>query len=501
MKRIIITFIVFLSIVNTQAAVRALLTYTTYNSPTEGPYMESYLSINGKSVEYKKLANGKYQAHLELLFTFERNDSIISFQKISLNSPEINSLSSDSTLDFISVERFYIPTGTFNFSISIQDLNSKSDPIISKEQIVINYPKTNASLSGIQLVSNIEKSDKQSTMTKHGYNIYPYFSNFYPDYINQLTCYFETYNTLAILGDNHTYIMQYYLEDANTRQKMGAFIKQKRMKTSEIDVNFGNFNIAKLPSGNYNLVVEIMDTNQKVLAYNSVFLQRSNPKLVINYSYSQVDINNTFVEKISNFDTLRVYLDYLYPIVDDQERVARNSIFMDQKQNYDSILISAECKKQKVFVMQQFFYDFWKKRNSLDPQKEWNSYLENVIYVNNRFSTTNEKGYLSDRGRVYLKYGAPNSVNAESMGADSYPYEIWHYYLIKGQGNRKFIFYNRDRSSNSYDLLHSDVFGEINEPEWELILRNRREGINNHDNKTSTPNWGDRSRDYWNNPR
>jgi GWxTD domain-containing protein len=500
MKRLIITLGLLLTILSTQASIRAFLSYTTYYSPSEGPYMETYLSVNGRSANYKKLANGKYQANLEIVFTFERNDSIISFQKIALNSPEINSLSDDSTIDFINVERFFIPSGTFNFNISIQDLNSKDAPIKSNEQITISYPKTKVSLSGIQLVSNVEKSEKPNSMTKNGYDVYPYFNNFYPDFIHQITCYFETYNTKAILGENNAYIIRYYLEDANTRQKLGTFIKQKRMKTSEVDISFGNFNIAKLPSGNYNLVAEILDTTEKVLAFNSVFLQRSNPKLVINNTYSQLDIANTFVEKIANFDTLRTYINYLYPILDDQERVSSNSILMDQKQNADSIFISAEYRKQKTFIMQQFFLDFWKKRNSIEPEKEWEKYLEQVTYVNNRFSSLNQKGYISDRGRVYLKYGAPNSVSAESMGADSYPYEIWHYYLIKGQGNRKFVFYNIDRVSNSYELLHSDVFGEINEPEWEKILRNRRQS-SDHDTKTAEPGWGDHSRDYWNNPR
>ncbi len=502
MKRIIITLsIILFSIVTTQASVRAFLTYTTYYSPTEGAYMETYMSVNGKSVKYKKSENGKYKATLELLFTFERNDSIISFQKIELNSPEISDTTKELTTDFVSVERFVIPSGTFNFNISIQDINAKEPPIESTEQITINYPKSKISLSGIQLVSNIEKSEKQGTMTKHGYDIFPYYSNFYPDYINQITCYFETYNTKTLLGENKTYIVRYYLEDANTHQKMGAFVKQKRMKTSEVDINFGNFNIVKLPSGNYNLVTEVLDTNEHVLAFNSVFLQRSNPKLIIDNSFSKLDISNTFVERITNFDTLRLYLDYLYPILDDQERIARSSIFMDQKQNYDSILISLDYKKQKIFVMQQFFFDFWNKRNSLKPEKEWNKYLEKVNTINQKYGSLNQKGYLSDRGRVFLKYGAPNSISAETMGADSYPYEIWHYYQIKGQGNRKFIFYNVDRVSNSYELLHSDVFGEINEPEWEKILRNRRESPGGHDSKTADPAWGDHSRDYWNNPR
>jgi GWxTD domain-containing protein len=464
--------------------------------------METYLSINGKSVKYKKLENGKFQAKIEVLFFFDRNDSIKSYQKIELKSPEIIDTTEQYLVDFIDVQRFVAPSGFLNFNISIRDMNTTEPAITSKEKISINYTPTAVSLSGIQIIDKVIKSESPVSLTKHGYDIYPYLSDFYPNYINQISFYYEVYFTKNMMGENSNYISKYYIEDANSHQKLGQFIKQKTVKCSEIDVTFGNFDIKKLPSGNYNLVIEILDTNQKIMGFNSFFFQRSNPNLAIEYSaYTSIDVSNTFVESINNFDTLRLYLDYLYPILDDNETVARNSILMDQVQNRDSIMISKEFMKRHTLLMQQFFLDFWKKRNEQNPNKAWNDYLTEVMSVNQMYSSLNIKGYLSDRGRVYLKYGKPNSINAESMGADSYPYEIWQYYQIKSQGNRKFVFYNVDRVSNNYELLHSDANGEIHESEWEKILRNRRQNQSDHDTKISTPVWGDHSRDFWNNPR
>jgi GWxTD domain-containing protein len=502
MKRIILLLIICFSLVSANAKIRAYLSYATFYTPSEGPYMETYLSINGKSVKYQKLENGKFQATIEVIFYFEKNDSIKSVQKIELKSPEIIDTTQQYLVDFIDVQRFETPSGFMNFNISIRDINSAEPAIISKEKISINYTPTTVSLSGIQIIDKVIKNEKPISLTKHGYDIYPYLSDFYPNYINYISFYYEVYFTKNVLGENSNYISKYYIEDANSHQKLGQFIKQKTVKSSEIDITFGNFDIKKLPSGNYNLVVEILDSNQKVIAFNSFFFQRSNPNLTIEYSsFSSIDVTNTFVENINNFDTLRLYLDYLYPILDDNETVGRNSILMDQRQNRDSIMISKEIMKKHTLIMQQFFLDFWKKRNDQNPKKAWEDYLSEVMTVNQIYSSLNIKGYLSERGRVYLKYGKPNSINSESMGADSYPYEIWHYYQIKAQGNRKFVFYNVDRVSNNYELLHSDVTGEIHESEWEKILRNRRQNQSDHDTKTSTPVWGDHSRDFWNNPR
>lgn len=502
LKRLILLSAMCLAFLTSNAKIRAYLSYATFNTPAEGAYMETYLSVNGSSVKYQKLENGKFQAKIEIIFTFERNDSIKSFQKILLNSPEIADTTRQNIADFIDVQRFAVPVGIYNFNISLRDLNANESEISSTEKIVIQYPNDKVGISGIQVIEKVVESTKASSLTKLGYDLYPYFSNFYPDYIKNISFYYEVYNTKNVVGDGSNYITKYYIEDATSHQKAGQYSKQKNLKSSLVDVNFGNFNIATLPSGNYNLVVEVLDTNNQILAFNALFFQRSNPSAAIDKNaFTSIDITNTFVTKITNFDTLRQYIDYLYPIFDDNEKVAKNSIFMDQKQNMDSIIISKEYKNKQLILLQQYFLDFWVKRNAQDPEKEWDKYKEQVDKVNKLYASLRQKGYLSDRGRVYLQYGAPNSVSAETMGADSYPYEIWHYYQIKSQGNRKFIFYNIDRVSNSYELLHSDVFGEMNEPEWEKVLRNRRQNQSDHDTKISTPVWGDRSRDYWNNPR
>ncbi len=76
---------------------------------------------------------------------------------------------------------------------------------------------------------------------------------------------------------------------------------------------------------------------------------------------------------------------------------------------------------------------------------------------------------------MYLEYGTPNEIvdrafeaskglNDEGWG--SVPYQIWHYYKLNNQANKKFVFYNPNIASNDYELIHSDALGEINDPNW-----------------------------------
>jgi len=64
----------------------------------------------------------------------------------------------------------------------------------------------------------------------------------------------------------------------------------------------------------------------------------------------------------------------------------------------------------------------------------------------------------------------------------------------------KFIFYCEDIVSNDFRLLHSDLRGEIQNRQWELILKSRNNTYKG-DQDSMNPNFGEWARDLYNNPR
>jgi GWxTD domain-containing protein len=152
-------------------------------------------------------------------------------------------------------------------------------------------------------------------------------------------------------------------------------------------------------------------------------------------------------------------------------------------------------------MMQRYFYHFWYTRNNLEPEKEWMEYFAEVVKVNQNYGTSIQKGYATDRGRVYLKYGPPNSIQKSEHEPNAYPYEIWHYYAIRNNREGKFIFYCTDLVSNNYELLHSDVIGEIQNINWQLELHKRNQISNDPYQENIQDHWGNKSKDYFNLPR
>jgi len=331
----------------------------------------------------------------------------------------------------------------------------------------------------------------------------PYVYNFFPKNINHLRFYAEIYNTEKILGAGEMYLLKYYIENYENLQPLSKFGRFSRETSKPVNVLFADFEISQLPSGNYYLVVEARDRENKLLAYNKLFFQRSNPEVVPDFAdISNITVEKSFVAGITNTDTLLEYIHCLAPISTDMEM--------------QFVKYQIDNPKADLDIMQRFFLSFWLDRDNLQPEYAWNHYLETVKFVDKQFGypgKKGKKGYETDMGRVYLKYGPPNTITdrpfdasvsgltlndggSPDAGAGAVPYQIWHYYTLDNQRNRKFVFANPDLASYDYVLIHSNVPGEISNANWQYELSRVKVGNHMPDNDK----YSGQSGEYYNNP-
>ncbi len=198
-----------------------------------------------------------------------------------------------------------------------------------------------------------------------------------------------------------------------------------------------------------------------------------------------VDVTRSFVEKFKNNDTINEYIRCLRPIA---SPVQIN-------------FIETNVKQKDITIKQKFLYSFWVQRDPLNPEAAFKEYMKRVEYVNEFYDAVNLKGYQTDRGRVYLKYGKPDQMTRFDHEPSNYPYEIWQFYKLDKRNNRKFIFYNPDLASNKYTLLHSDAIGEIKDERWQAKLSKRSNTNNNFDNNGGNNSTGNRAGEFFDDPR
>lgn len=462
---------------------QAHLSYATFYSPERGPYVETYMSINPNTIHYQQTENGQYQGAVEITMMFKQGDNISAFDKYVLNSPLLND-TTDIKEQFLDLKRFSLPKGKYSFNLIISDKNSNKEPYIVSETVSLNYDNQNIQFSDIQMVDNYSKSEKQNILTKSGYDLVPYPSNFYPENKEDFIFYSELYNTEKVLGKDSRFLLKYFLESAHTHQPLEDYVKIRRMDARSVHTIFHKFDISEIPSGNYQLVLQVYNEENELIADKRSFIQRSNPKVSVqNLQLAEVNVDDSFVAQLRDKEELIDYIQALRPIATPNEEA-----FIDNH------LASLD-----IGTLQKFFYHFWHERNTMAPEQVWDAYHKNLVKVNNEYKTMVKNGYETDRGEIYLKYGAPNAIIQSFNEPNAYPFEIWQYYETERHRDSKFVFYTHDLVTNDFDLIHSNVPGEVKNRKWQMMVFGRNVEGSDVDVQRYPDLWGSKQ-EYYENP-
>lgn len=466
-----------------------VLNYSAYCTDKMEPYIEFQFLIDGKTTNYVLNEHQKYAAEVEITVNLKNKDASTptdSAQTILhyiLTSAEFEDSARKEKPYFMDVQNVMVPNGNYELYFNIKDLHDTTRPIRYIDLLQVYFPDDKISVSGISLWETFNATGSGGIFTKYGRSVTPLFQNYAPESVYALPITLEIYNTRKILGNDKEFIVKAAIIPAETyRSGNDNYVSYKKMKTDDVIPFLHQFNLFNLPSGNYNVVIDILNTDSVILSSATAFFQRSNPAVKLDLTnYDDVITQNTFVEKITDLNQMQDYTTSLYPI---GSRIEQE--FFNQR-----------MKNVPLDRLQKFFYSFWMKRNPDDPEGAWNEYNEKVKYVQSRYGSTVIKGYRTDRGRVYLRYGEPTHITEEPFDTQAYPYEIWHYYVIGEQTNVKFVFYNRDLVSNNYELLHSDLIGETSDPAWQMKLVKRLDPSVNPDVTTPSEYWGGNAKDQY----
>lgn len=463
-----------------QKKLTALFSYATFNLVDGDPYIETYVDYDAWNLIFTKASAGQYQATVETMLTVSSGDSIVYAKKYDLMSPTVSD-TAKATFNFIDLQRFALKNGIYTLHMEVRDKAAQAEPTVINQKIYVSYSKK-PQLSSLQLMSRMTPTTQQNILSRGGYDMEPYVNDYLPSQVQKIYYYYEIYNINRELFSGE-FLTLAFIEQAETGHKMAGMEQVKRQKGDKVVPVAGGLDISLLPSGNYNLVVEVRNKDNELMLFEKVPFMRNNANVTAE------DVSPaaaTFAGRIEDENVLNFYLKNLYPIASGRE----NSYIKD---------ITRE--PGKMTEKQNFFYDFWVARNQLDPEGAWRKYKERVDYVDAHFTFSNQSGYLTDRGRVYLQYGPPNFVRdeknyvstrklgggttwqSEQSGLETatghiyyLPFQMWRYDQLPGdQPNRMFIFWDEFRSG-LYRLLQSNAIGEVNMPNWERMLSQNQLG-------------------------
>lgn len=453
-----------------QVGVETYVQSKRFHRPGQGEQVEVAITLMGGSLSPRMDAEGNITGQVEILTLIERNDTLLAVRKAAVTGPLSNGAL---PLDFVHQESFLLDPGAYDLSVEVRDLNAADSTLTTgTQQPLVIGERDPLSFSDVQFF----------LPPINGKEPAPFFGSYFDEPQRTMHFHAELYGTPTL--KDSSLAISYALENLETRTVRGGLKRVKRTSAAPVIPVDGSFAIHDLPSGNYLLVLEALDRNGRSLLRKEQIVQRNNPVVL---DMEATNAANTFTEAYTDADTLAEYLRSMVPIANELERR----------------LLQDYSERKELTDMQRIMYAFWHNRNGADPQGMWLKYHEVVKNVNRMYGCRNLKGYESDQGRTYLKYGAPNTVVDRSHETSTVPFQIWHYYHAGRYRDKRFVFWHQERSAICWQMLHSQVPGEINNPRWLELLHHTDSPMSlfNEVGTVRSTQSGQEVLDLYNNPR
>lgn len=458
---------------------KAYLDLKEFYNPEIGSYIEIQLQFAGISTQLKTIGDSALQSTVAIYMDIYKEDSLVNTASYALNSPQF--LLRDSIVeDFYEIKRFALDEGSYKLSIEIQDLGDDEGHKINGTESFTIHDKSDApSISDITIAEYAVPSSKAGVFQKSGYQLIPMLSNFFPSEMSKMPVYFESYNTNLL--DYEKIGVKREIINAVNNKVMEDFTAVKRYDTSQIQPHLSLIDIETLGTGSYLLKLSIVNPSFEELCSTSFPFERSN-EMATSLVTTEIILDPAFQNSIPN-DSVDYYLESLIPMARPAE--VKNII--------------NTLKTNKIEKFRKHIQAFWIKTAPESTYESWIRYKKQVDFVEKVYGNNFQDGYETDRGVVYLKYGSPSTLINKETSPSEYPYEIWTYNKIGVFSNRRFVFYNPDLVNRAYRLLHSDMVGELKNPNWPQILSKRNTVNGNVDNPNSNniDHWGGNSNDYY----
>ncbi len=446
---------------------KASITYAVFQAQA-APYVEVYVTAERASLA--AAADGRRS--IDLLITVTKAepvsaDSIALADRVTMWSPPGDTLN-----NFMEALRYSVPAGDYTLRIELTDPQlsvGEQLPLKLATPLSVPPPGAGPHLSDVQLVASrtpASEESAESSLVKGGYILEPLAGNLVRRQMTSVSAYVEIYDpapdpeAVVLLEHNLAKI-------ADDGKATDVFRKAKRLpEAAPVTPFFATFNTTTLPSGRYLLTVTLRDKALQSLDQRHATFYVANPSADVTVASASLD-DNAWAREIPE-DSLNYVLLSLIPVSGVEETPLVEAAYNSVDEGY-----------KRRTILNHFV-----AMSPTAPARTYREYVDVVRQVDVAFRSGFGRGFQTDRGHIWLKYGQPDDRIEVNNDPSAPPYEIWVYNYVERtqQTPGKFLFYNPTLDNANYILLHSDVRGEIREPRWRRELYSKTLGEFGDDN-------------------
>ncbi len=422
--------------------------FAKFRGDAEHLYLEVYYAFDVSLLKYvKKNSDLQSEAIASVMFKRSSDDSIVARQAWRIPFTVSDTTMLQNSRSYSDVFGFYLKPDIYRVYVVATDMNAPATR--DSFSVVINlkpFTTETIALSDVELCTSINQIERDSTnrFYKNTFEVKPNPTRMFGLHQPALFYYLEAYNLKKKQSEN--YYTKAIITNAVGKEVINHEKVKRRINDSNVEV--GMMKVNSLRTGAYTFTYIITDSVDNTQYSTSEKFFIFNPSLpndtLVSASATNIDASEyaTMSEEELNKEF-------------EQSRYVATKSEIDQYKKLNGV----EAKRKAMF-------QFWGSRDDdrTTPENEQKrEYFRRVAVANTQYKTGFREGWKTDRGRVYILYGAPDEVERHANEIDTKPYEAWHYNSI--QGGVQFIFGDRTGFSD-YILLHSTHRSELRDENW-----------------------------------
>lgn len=372
--------------------------YACFKGNEKQTYVEIYnqVDLNDLQMTHDGIS---YYCDYELKYTIYKDGALVrEFQFDDLVNFDHNDEKGNKTR--LNVQGILLQPGYYSCDIQLTDKATQKSQARPLFLDIPDFAVTKLIMSDIQIARSIYSTKQKNAFVKNGLFVKPNIYHSFDYFAAEMFVYYEIYGLTKEKNDDG------YNADitCKIRKSNGALKKEIKhsVKHPTTDaVHSLRMSILELVQGEYELEIQIKDKNSKEKAINRTRFNIGWPD-----DFSQRD--------------------FVFDMIDQLKYVAPQWNF--------SGIITLPQQKQRAAIL-----SFWKGR---DPSPEtaenelMDEFYKRVSFANKYFKQCQNKGWKSDKGKVYIQNGQPLTVYRLYSQTKQNAYEVWKY----ENQDKRFIF-------------------------------------------------------------
>jgi GWxTD domain-containing protein len=417
--------------------------------------LELYYQLVHIMDQKRDVSNWNVEVQLNLF----KNDTLWISKKWDNAIPVDSAANQGTVLNYIGKISLQAAEGAYIIRLVSNDGTFKGETDSCRVPFIVQtYKKDKPMISDVVLASSIREAkaeDERNPFYKNGLVVFPNPDRKYLKAKADLFYYTELYNLISgrAYGD--------YLYKTEITRMDGSIVQDSKIQKYPKNILqdamavYEQLQTTGVDTGSYQLQIMLYDSSGIEVAHQSKVFAIVEPAAMKSSKADKTDFDAQFQKssfaKLAGDALDEEFSSLKYILPNDQQIIAKHMGTDDAKR--------------------RFLFNYWLSQDENQSNAENAHYIQHkqrVASASLNFKEFNRKAWKTDRGRVFIIYGAPNNIERFPSSIDQLPYEVWSYDNI--ENGVEFVF--ADLSGNrSYTLLHSTKIGEVYNPDYSTLIK------------------------------